>query len=104
MNSDAPKHNAGLNLSKQSQPASVPVFNCIVYVSRAAEAGVRARVANLAGLESTAATERAALAKIVPAFKQCVTDLLQSGAQIPWIEPVAAPEPGEQTRRIAVHL
>lgn len=83
--------------------ANVPVFNCIVYVA-ADGGGVRLRVANLDGLEATAATEREALAKIVPAFKQKIADLTQSGDDIPWIDPPAPLEDGEQQRFIPVHL
>ena len=87
--------------AKQAEP--IPVFNCVVYVSPVA-GGVRARVANLPGLECTAASEREALAKIVPAFKQRVAELMQSDTPIPWIEPPAPAEPGEQKRLIPVHL
>ncbi len=84
--------------------ADVPVFSCIVYVSPAVDGGVHARVANLSGLECTAANERAALGKIIPAFKQRVSELLQSGHPIPWVEPPSPAEPGEQPRFVPVHL
>jgi thiamine pyrophosphate-dependent acetolactate synthase large subunit-like protein len=84
--------------------ADVPVFNCIVYVSSAADGGVQARVANLAGLECSAANEREALGKIVRAFKARVAEHLQNKSAIPWIEPPAAAVAGEQKRYIPVHL
>lgn len=84
--------------------ADVPVFNCIVYVASDSDRAIRARVANLSGLECTAVSERAALAKIVPTFKQRIIELMQSGVPIPWIEPPSPPEPGEQQRFIPVHL
>ena len=88
----------------QSVPAaSVPVFSCLVYVSPQV-GGVRARVANLAGIEFTASSERAALGKIVPAFKARMIELMQSGAPIEWIEPPMPIEPGEQKRFVPVHL
>ena len=93
-----------LNASDHLKPADVPVFSCIVYVSPDAGGGVRARVANLPGLECTAASEREALGKIVPAFKQRVGELMHSETQIPWIEPPTPAEPGEQKRFIPVHL
>jgi hypothetical protein len=93
-----------LNSSDHSKPAEIPVFNCIVYVSSDAGGGVRARVANLPGLECTAASEREALGKIVPAFKQRVGELMHSETPIPWIEPPTPAEPGEQKRFIPVHL
>ena len=83
--------------------AAVPVFNCIVYVSHAGD-GVKARVANLAGIECTAGSEREALAKIVPVFKQRIAEWTSSNSPIPWLDPPSPPEPGEQTRWIAVHL
>jgi len=92
-----------LNTSDHSQPAEIPVFNCIVYVSPDA-GGVRARVANLSGLECTAASEREALGKIVAAFKQRVAGLMLSKMPIPWIEPPTQAEPGERIRFIPVHL
>ena len=93
-----------MQISDQSRPGDVPVFSCIVYVSADALGGTRARVANLPGLECTAASEREALAKIVPAFKQRVAELVRSETSIPWIEPPLAAEPGEQKRFIPVHL
>ena len=95
---------ADLQVGDHAKSGDVPVFSCIVYVSPSARGGVRVRVANLAGLECTAASEREALAKIVPAFKQRVAELIQSEASIPWIEPPTPAEPGEQKRFIPVHL
>ena len=101
--SDEKKSAAG-DLSKHVIPADVPVFNCLVYVSPGPAGGVRARVGNLAGLQVVAASEREALAKIIPAFKQQLGELMQSGAAIPWIDPPLDAEPEEQTRFIPVHL
>jgi len=92
------------NVGHQVKAANVPVFTCLVYVSPDAGAGVRARVANLSGLECTAASEREALGKIVSVFKQRVSDLMHSEISIPWIEPPTPAEPGEQIRFIPVHL
>ncbi len=83
--------------------APVPVFSCVVYLSGTGP-GVRARVANLEGLECRAATEREALSRIVTAFKRRVAELLQNDQPIPWVEPIAEAEPGEQKRFIPVHL
>ena len=91
-----------LKFSDDSQPVSVPVFNCIVYISSDAD-GVKARVANLPDLEVTAASEREALAQIIPDFKQRITDLMQSETPIPWIDPPIPAEPGELQRFIPVH-
>jgi len=91
------------NNNPPRNPASIPVFDCIVYVS-SDPGGIRARVANLPGLTATAATERQALAKIVPAFKQQIAELMQNQTPIPWIDPPSPPEAGEQKRLIPVHL
>jgi len=99
-----PQDGSELNVSKDSKPVGVPVFNCIVYVSPSDGGGVRARVANLAGLEFSAASEREAFGKLVPAFKKRVSELMQSGTEIPWIEPPSPAEPGEQMRFVPVHL
>ncbi len=47
---------------------------------------------------------REALAKLIPAFKQQLGELMQSGAPIPWIDPPLDPDPAEQTRFIPIHL
>lgn len=82
----------------------IPVFNCLVYVSKDGDAGVRARVGNLADLEATAPSEREALAKIVTAFKQRVAQLTQDETPIPWIDPPLPVQPNEQQRFVPVHL
>jgi len=115
MNSDPPgkqqrlddmRRHAGaeLNVSDRSKPLDVPVFSCVVYVSSLAEGGVRARVANLPGLEETGTSEREALSKIVAAFKRRVSELIQREAPIPWIEPPSSRKPEEKERLIPVHL
>ncbi len=101
---DAPPTAPDLNVSGHSPPVQVPVFSCLVYISPHAGGGVRARVANLPGLECTAGSERAALGKIVPAFKQRLAELMSTGTPIPWIDPPTPAAAGEQTRFIPVHL
>lgn len=87
-----------------SAPAPVPVFNCVVYLAASSNGRVRARVANLPGLECEATSERAALQSIVALFKSRVAELLASQAPIPWIEPPPAAAPEEKIRFIGVHL
>ena len=87
-----------------SKPVDVPVFSCIAYVSPETDGGVRVRVANLMGLECTAASEREALGKIVSAFKMCVAEQIRNETPIPWIEPPSPAQEGEQIRYIPVHL
>ena len=92
-----------LPIESGSDRLNVPVFNCVVYVQRTDD-GVSARVVNLEGLEFSAANERAALSQVIPAFKQRLSELMQTGDAIPWIEPLPAMQPNEEQRLIPVHL
>lgn len=85
-------------------PDNVPVFQCIVYISTIPSGEVQARVANLAGLQCTASTERSALSRLVPEFKLRVAELHRAGEPIAWIDPPLPAEPGEQIRYVPVHL
>ena len=65
-----------VNLDRhQAPPTGVPVFDCLVYVSRQADGSVRARLANLVGFEVTAASERAAFARLIPDLKRRLAEL-----------------------------
>ncbi|MEZ6112886.1 MAG: hypothetical protein R3C99_18025 [Pirellulaceae bacterium] len=83
----------------------VPVYNCIVLVGPGETSGVRARVANLAGIETTARTEPRSPATTHSGIQ---TTIERSSHQ--WREhPLARSSPspadaGEQQRLIAVHL
>ncbi|TWU60263.1 hypothetical protein Poly51_05380 [Rubripirellula tenax] len=90
--------------SSDKPTAEVPSFGCIVYVKRDVNGGVVARVANLDGISVVASTERDALAKIVPEFKQRVRDGLASGQPIAWIDPPLPMESDEQKRFLPTHL
>ena len=92
-----------LNVTGDSLPPPVPVFNCVVYVSRR-EGKVRARVANLPDIEHAAGDERSAIGSVVGTFKQQVSEWTRQGAAIPWIDPPLPADPDEQTRLIPVHL
>lgn len=94
----------GLNIDSDSKPVNVPAFTCVVYVSKTEDGQVRARVANLAGIEFTSATERDALTKIVPAFKQQVAAALSDGGTIDWVDPPAPIAANESERLLPVHL
>lgn len=86
-------------------PGNPPVFNCVVHVAPPDPGGrVVARVANLPQVSAQAASERQALAAVVSTVKRLLVEWLARGQPIPWIDPPAAPQPGEQTRYIAVHL
>ena len=102
--SSKPHHDGSLNQQDPLKPIEIPVFSCVVYVSKNAAGDVHARVANLAGLECDAASEREALSKLVPAFKQFVSELTASKSPIPWIEPPSPRADDEQVRLIPVHL
>lgn len=92
-----------LPVDSHSVTPNVPAFTCIVYVSQV-DRGVLARVANLAGIEFQAGTERDALAKIVPAFKKLVAETLESGKTVDWIDPPVPIGEGEVERYLPVHL
>lgn len=86
-------------------PTDVPVYNCLVLIGPGGEPGtVRARVANLPGLEATGRKEREALQLLIPMFKQRLADLQATEQAIEWLDPPLAPSSGEQQRLIAVHL
>jgi hypothetical protein len=85
--------------------SQVPVFDCQIYVDPDPVAGrVRARVANLAGIEAEGATEREALRLAAAAFKRAVAAYTEAGQSIPWLDPVLERQPHEQPRRLPVHL
>lgn len=86
-------------------PESVPVYNCIVYLSPKDQDGqVSCRCANLEGLTVVAATERDALQAIVRAFKERAAQAQEAGAPIQLIDPPPEPDEGESIRYLAVHL
>jgi hypothetical protein len=97
---DSPQPASGNQLL---QPA-VPVFRCLIYLSRPPSGGVLAVVANLPGLEVTAENERAALSRIVPAFKQRMVEYRTEGQPIPWIEPPTPIRADQEQRVVPVHL
>ncbi len=80
-----------------------PAFGCLVYIKKT-KAGVTARVANLDGIEIEASDERAALGKIVPAFRAKVAEQMESGGDVAWIDPPSAKADDEQKRFLPVHL
>jgi hypothetical protein len=91
-------------MEKMHSP-DVPVYNCVVIVSpRAADGMVRARCATVAGIDFAGRSEREALSQVVAAFKATIARHLAADLPVPWIDPPAQPNPGEQQRFIAVHL
>jgi hypothetical protein len=99
-----PLHREHSSENNADRPENVPVFSCIVYISTNDSGQVRARVANFPGLQCVAASEREALATLVPAFKKRLVESMQDGSPIPWIDPPVGAEPQEQQRYIPVHL
>ena len=92
-----------LNVNPDSSPVNVPVFNCVVYLTKL-ERGVAARVANLDGIELTGTDERDALTRTVAAFKALVQKHAENKSEIAWIDPIPDPKPGEQRQFVPVHL
>ena len=85
--------------------AAVPVFNCIVILTRDTTTGrMSARVANMAGIAAEGNSERELLMLLSKRFKAFLMDCLQNNREIPWIDPAETPLPGEQQRFIPVHL
>lgn len=106
MQADEPKW-PGRELRQHSGPppaGDVLVVDCLVYVLRQADGNVRARLTNLVGFEVTASNERAALAKLIGELKQQLPKYLESDEPIPYVKEPAPPEPGEQIRRVPMHL
>ncbi len=99
-----PLHQENSSENNADSRENVPVFSCIVYVSSDDDGQVRARVANFPGLQCVAASERQALATLIPAFKKRLIESMQDDAPIPWIDPPVDAEPQEQQRYIPVHL
>ena len=84
---------------------SVPVFNCIVILSRdPATARLMGRIANLADIFADGNAERELLMALTKRFKATVQDCVQNQRAIPWIEPPEQPAPGEMQRFIPIHL
>lgn len=98
-----PEQSNNLEITGDQRP-SVPTFACLIYVSTTDDGNVNARVANLAGFELTAATERDALLRISKQFKSHVIKKTESGEKIAWIDPPPSPEKHEKVRSIPVHL
>ena len=100
----APLHQQDKSDNNADRHEHVPVFSCLIYVSHGDNGQVRARVANLPGLQCAAASERQALAILVPSFKKRLVELMQTDTPIPWTDPPVPPEPQEQQRFVPVHL
>ena len=82
---------------------SVPSFGCIVYLST--RSGVcHGRVANLEGIEASAADQRRLLGQIVARFKAVVAESLQNGDEPKWIDPPKEKREGESKVFLPVHL
>ena len=92
-----------LEISGDSKP-HVPAFTCIVYVRKNDDATVSGRVANLAGIEVSGASERDVLGKLTREFKSRVFKMLEARQEIPWINPPQPPLENEQVRSIPTHL
>jgi hypothetical protein len=92
-----------LDITSSSKP-DVPVFACLIYIRDIDNGRVAARVANFAGIELEANTERDALARLSREFKKRVTELSITGEAIPLLDPPLDKDPSERVRSIPVHL
>ncbi|MEM6690251.1 MAG: hypothetical protein AAF664_12530 [Planctomycetota bacterium] len=91
--------NHSLPLRPEDPP---PAYGCVIHV-RAVNGGVQAKVANLEGLEVTEKNERAAMAKLVPLFRQKIAEA-QSNGQALELSRTVPLEEGEVRRFLPVHL
>ena len=98
-----PQPSANLEITGDQRP-TVPTFACLIYLSKNDDGKVNARVANLAGFELTAGTERDALLRISKQFKAEVIQKTEAGETIAWIDPPPPPAENEKVRSIPVHL
>lgn len=100
---DSPAASPRRRLPIESGDPTVPAFGCIVYF--VSEAGVfRGRVANLAGIEVQASSQREMLGQIVAQFKSAVAASLAEGETPNWIDPPDEKRPGETKLFLPVHL
>jgi len=103
MNVPDPPNSSNLDITGDQRPAA-PTFACLIYTARTDDGKVNARVANLAGFEMVAATERDALLRISKRFKAHVLQKTEAGETIAWIDPPLPPAENEKVRSIPVHL
>ena len=92
-----------LDITGDSKP-SVPTFSCLVYISTSEDGTVTGRVANLAGIEASGASEPFVLRKVTQTFKSQLLKLHEAEQEIPWIEPPEPPAENERVRSIPMHL
>ncbi|QEG22365.1 hypothetical protein [Mariniblastus fucicola] len=96
------KDDNSLSLGKPTP--GVPTFACLIYLSQDDSGKSIARVANLGGLQASAASPRDAMMRVCREFKEIVRGAHAAGEEIDWIDPPMEPKPGEQVRSIPVHL
>ncbi len=92
-----------LSITGPQRPAP-PTYACLIYTMYNADGKVTARIANLAGFELTAATERDALQRICKQFKSHLLQKTEAGGTIDWIDPPSPRKDDEKVRSIPVHL
>lgn len=83
--------------------APVPAFGCTVFVSRR-EGQFEGRVANLAEITASAASQRELLAAIVKQFKAVVAKHVAEGEEPKWTDPPLEKRDDEQKLFLPVHL
>lgn len=81
----------------------VPVYDCHVVLTVAADGTISARVSTLPEITASGRSERHVLQQIVKDFKAALVRYRTSGQPIPWQD--APPlQPGQSQRWIPVHL
>ena len=91
------------HLPIDSGEAPVPAFGCIVYFC--CDRGVyQGRVANLAGIQVQASSQREMLGQIVTQFKGAVAACLAQGRVPDWIDPPEPKRDDESKLFLPVHL
>ncbi|MGY8768246.1 MAG: hypothetical protein ACKVH8_07435 [Pirellulales bacterium] len=87
-----------------SSAQSIPVYSCCVLVRKSDGSVYHARVANLADITVQGKSERDVLQKITTTIKTALSNWVQAGTPVPWIDPPAEKLESEQERFLAIHL
>lgn len=98
--SESPQDEQRLPMAK---PEAIPVFSCVIYVSRTA-GEVVARNGHWTDLCCRAANERDAIRQLVAEFKQRAAAAHEAGERLPFDDEPAEKRDDEVVRLAPVHL
>lgn len=108
MSEDSPKEPDSkqdeLRVNVIGEGEAIPVYNCMVIISRLDNGEIHGQVANLDDIEATAKTEREILEKVVKTFKKTIGKYLEAKQPIPWLDSPMKPAKDQVERLIPVHL